>query len=416
MSSPQRPPAKPLGVPEFVGLMASMVSIVALSTDIMLPALDEIGRDLGLADANDAQFIVTSLFIGFGAGQLIAGPLSDRFGRKPVIYVGYVVFIVGCLFSMFAEEFWVMLVGRVLQGLGAAAPRIVTVAIVRDGYEGRAMARIMSIVMAVFILVPAIAPAIGQGVVALSGWRATFGVLLMLAATGSVWFALRQPETLPPGARKPVTVRTLADGFRHVIGERVTVGYTIAAGFIFGGFLGYLSSVQQIYQTTYEVGTLFPLYFGIVALAIGAASIVNARLVMRLGMRVLTGYALMVLTGASLAFLAVVLATDGVPSFALFVAWQLLAFGCIGLLFGNLNALAMGPLGPIAGLGAAITGAVTTLMSLPLGTLVGRLYSGGITPLVGGFALFGLASLVAMLVTERAPPWRLEGAPRDAAV
>ncbi len=416
MPAPPTPPPKPLGLPEFVGLMATMVSIVALSTDIMLPALGQIGRDLGLAGANDAQFIVTSLFVGFGVGQLIAGPLSDRFGRKPVIYGGYVVFIVGCLCSIVAEGFWLMLVGRVLQGLGAAAPRIVTVAIVRDGYEGRAMARIMSIVMVVFILVPAIAPAIGQGVVAVWGWRATFAVLLILAATGSVWFALRQPETFPVEARQPVTVRMLIGGFRQVLGERVTVGYTIAAGFVFGAFLGYLSSVQQIYQATYGVGTLFPFYFGLVALAIGAASILNARLVMRLGMRVLTGYALMVLTGASVVFMPLVVAADGVPNFALFVGWQLVSFGCIGLLFGNLNALAMGPLGRIAGLGAAIVGAVTTLISIPLGALVGRLYSGGVTPLVGGFALLGAASLIAMLITERAPPWRLEGAEREATV
>ena len=195
--APMKAPTKALSIPEFVTLLAAMISILALSIDAMLPALDQIGTDLGVSDANDTQLIVSGMFLGFAAGQIAAGPLSDSFGRKPVIYVGYVIFIAGCIMSMTATVFEVMLAGRVLQGLGAAAPRIVSLALVRDGYEGRAMARIMSIVMAIFILVPAIAPSVGEAVLLVADWRAIFGLLLLMAIIASVWFAARQPEARP---------------------------------------------------------------------------------------------------------------------------------------------------------------------------------------------------------------------------
>ncbi|HEY9038932.1 MAG TPA: MFS transporter, partial [Roseovarius sp.] len=198
-----------LPIPEFVILLAFMVSITALATDIMLPALDVMGHDLGVDDPNSVQLIVSSLFLGFAVGQALAGPLSDSFGRKPVIYGGYVILIIGCLMSLFAASWEMMIAGRVLQGFGAAAPRIVTMALVRDGYEGRAMARIMSIVMALFILVPTIAPALGQVVIWLSGWRATFVVLIVLGIGACLWFALRQPETLPAPMRRPFSARSI---------------------------------------------------------------------------------------------------------------------------------------------------------------------------------------------------------------
>ena len=200
-------PTKPLGIPEFVTLLAMMVSILALSIDAMLPALGQIGVDLGVSDVNDTQLIISAMFLGFAAGQIIAGPVSDSFGRKPVIYGGYAVFIVGCMASMMATNFETMLAGRVLQGLGAAAPRIVSLALVRDGYEGRAMARIMSIVMAIFILVPAVAPGVGQVTLLFAHWRVIFGLLLLMAVIALVWFAARQPETLAVSDRRKFSVQ-----------------------------------------------------------------------------------------------------------------------------------------------------------------------------------------------------------------
>ncbi len=386
---------------EFVTMLATMISILALSIDAMLPALGQIGTDLGVSDANDTQLIVSGMFLGFAAGQIAAGPLSDSFGRKPVIYGGYVIFIAGCIMSMTATVFEVMLAGRVLQGLGAAAPRIVSLALVRDGYEGRAMARIMSIVMAIFILVPAIAPSIGEAVLLVADWRAIFGLLLLMAIIASVWFAARQPETLAVSERRKFSLGNIAGGIREACGFRAAVGYTIAAGIIFGAFLGYLNSAQQVFQTVYGTGKLFAIYFGVAALAIGAASIFNSSVVMRLGMRFMTWRALIGVTVISALFLPDVWQFNGVPPLWLFMVWLLAAFFATGILFGNFNALAMEPLGHMAGLGAAFVGSVSTFIALPLGWAIGHQFDNTVLPLIAGFAVLGAISLFVMWWTER---------------
>lgn len=393
-------PTKPLGMPEFVTMLAMMISILALSIDAMLPALGQIGTDLGVADVNDTQLIVSGMFLGFAAGQLIAGPLSDSFGRKPIIYGGYGFFVAGCVMSMTATNFEVMLAGRALQGLGAAAPRIVSLALVRDGYEGRAMARIMSIVMAIFILVPAIAPSIGEAVLLVADWRAIFGLLLVTAVIATVWFAGRQPETLAVTERRNFSLGNITDGIKEACGHRAAVGYTVASGIIFGAFLGYLSSAQQVFQTVYGTGKLFALYFGVAALAIGAASIFNSNVVMRLGMRFLTWRALFAVTLFSAGFLLAVWLFNGVPPLWSFMVWLLVAFFAVGILFGNFNALAMEPLGHMAGLGAAFVGSVSTFISLPLGWVIGHLFDNTVFPLIAGFAILGAISLVVMWWTE----------------
>ena len=383
-------------------MLAFMVSIVAMATDIMLPALSMIGDDLRVADPNDVQLVVSSLFFGFSIGQLVVGPLSDTFGRRPIIFVGYVVFAVGCVLSIVATDLTTMLVGRFLQGIGAAAPRIVSISLIRDGYAGRAMARIMSIIMSVFILVPALAPSIGQGVIMVSPWRYTFVVLLAMAIMAALWFGFRQPETLAPENRRTLSVSSLVAGCVEALSIRSVLGYTLAAGFIFGAFLAYLGASRQIFQDTLNVGDLFAIYFGVAALALGAASLLNSMLVMRLGMRFLTHLALVALVLLSGGFLVVFHAFDGQPSIALFMTWQLTAFFCVGILFGNLNALAMEPLGHMAGLGAALIGSISTFISLPFGWLIGQMYDGTVLPLVGGFLSLGLAALVAACWTERA--------------
>ena len=355
------------GFVEFVTLTALMISLVALSIDAMLPALREIGDDLGARRANEPQLVVTALFIGLAIAQMIFGPLSDGIGRKPAIYVGMAVFIAGCLMSILATSFTVMLAGRFLQGIGAAGPRTVMVALVRDRYEGRAMARIMSLVMAVFILVPAIAPALGQGILMFGHWRAIFGLLLGLATLALVWFTLRQPETLPVERRASLSAARIALAIREVCVNRIALGYTIAAGLIFGAFVGYLTAAQQIFQEQYGVAERFPLYFATLALAIGGASYVNARLVMRYGMRRLSWAALLAMCGLSLGFLAIALAMAGNPPlWALMVYWMAVFF-CLGLLFGNFNALAMEPMGHIAGVAAAVVGSLTTVISVAPG-------------------------------------------------
>jgi DHA1 family bicyclomycin/chloramphenicol resistance-like MFS transporter len=386
---------------EFVTLTALIVSLVALSIDIMLPALQQIGGELGAPRANDAQLIVSALFVGLAAGQIVYGPLSDSIGRKPAIHAGLLLFILGCLISILATSFPVMLAGRVLQGLGAAGPRSVTIALVRDQYEGRAMARIMSLVMAVFIMVPALAPGIGQIILMIAHWRAIFGFMLAVAAIALVWFALRQPETLAPERRVKFSPSRIVLAVRETCGSRVAFGYTLASGLIFGAFVGYLNSAQQILQMQYGLGELFPLYFGALALAIGCASLVNARLVMRHGMRRLSTWALGLLTGLSLAFLMPATLADGAPPLWALMAYLMVVFFCIGMLFANFNALAMEPLGHIAGVGAAVVGSLTTLISMTLGAAIGRAYDGTVLPLIVGFALLGLVAIAVMRWTER---------------
>ena len=382
-------------------MMALLISLVALSIDAMLPALPEIGADLGVTRANDIQAVISSLLVGLAVGQVICGPLSDSFGRKPVIYGGIAIFVLGCLLSAFSGDLAVMLAGRVLQGVGAAAPRIVTLALVRDQYEGRAMARIMSLVMAVFILVPALAPAIGQGILLIADWRAIFLVFLVLALVGGSWFALRQPETLAPARRAAFAVGPILGALREALRSRIALGYTLAGGLMFGAFVGYLVSAQQILQEQYGLGELFPLYFAVLALAIGSASYVNARLVMRWGMRPLSSWALRSLALLSLGFLGLAWAAAGEPPLWSLMAYLLAAFFCVGLLFGNFNALAMDPLGHIAGVGAAVVGSLQTAISVILGGLIGQAYDGTVLPLVGGFALLALLSIALMTWTER---------------
>jgi DHA1 family bicyclomycin/chloramphenicol resistance-like MFS transporter len=400
-------PTKPLRLAEFIVMLAFMVSIVAMATDIMLPALSMIGEDLRVGDPNDVQLVVSSLFFGFSVGQLIVGPISDTYGRKPVIFVGYFVFVVGCILSISSTDLATMLTGRFLQGVGAAAPRIVSTSLIRDGYVGRAMARIMSIIMSVFILVPAIAPSIGQGVILVLPWRYTFVVLLAMAVVAAVWFGVRQPETLARENRRALSLSNLVAGTIEVLSIRTVFGYTISMGFIFGAFLSYLGASRQIFQDALNVGDMFAIYFGVAALALGAASLLNSMLVMRLGMRLLTHWALVALVLLSGAFFAVFQSFDGQPSVSLFMAWQLAAFFCVGILFGNLNALAMEPLGHIAGLGAALIGSISTFISLPFGWLIGQMYDGTVLPLVGGFFSLGLAALIAARWTERALPFRV---------
>lgn len=378
---------------EFVALTASMIALVALSTDAMLPALSTIGLELGARQANDNQLIISLLFFGMALGQLIYGPLSDSTGRKPAIYLGFLIFMLGCLLAIFAPSFQVMLIGRFLQGMGVAGPRSVATALVRDQYEGRGMARVMSFVMAVFILVPIIAPSIGQAIVLLVNWRGIFVLYLLLAIIVSIWFAIRQPETLPPERRIPFTVMRLRHAFAEVLTNRITFGYTITAGFVSGAFLGYLNSAQQIFQQTYGLGERFPLYFATLAFGSGAASYLNGRFVLQYGMRNLSHRALLVNTTLSSLIFLFALTQDGLPPLWLVTIYFIIIFFTIGMLFGNLNALAMEPLGHIAGVGAAVIGSLSTLLSTILGTIVGQSFNGTILPLVGGFAILGLLSL-----------------------
>jgi len=400
MSNPKAATGPRLG--EFVALMALMTSLVAMAIDLMLPALSTIGADLGVQRPNDNQLVLTMIFLGLAVGQLFYGALSDTVGRKRAIYLGYAVFFAGSLLSIFAVSFPMMLAGRLMQGLGVAGPRGVSMALIRDRFEGRAMAQVMSFITVIFILVPVIAPSLGQAILLVADWRAIFVVLFILGVISLLWFGLRQPETLPAARRAPFSAGRIARALREVLSNPIALGYTLMAGLIAAALQGYLSSAQQIFQFQYGLGTLFPLFFAVNALAIGLASFVNGRLVMRYGMRTLLRTALLTLCALSVVFVGVALATGGQPPLWLFMAYLMPSFFCIGILFGNMNALAMEPLGHIAGVGAAVVGSLSTLVATPLGAGIGQAYNGTVTPLALGFAAFGLGALALMRWAEGA--------------
>jgi DHA1 family bicyclomycin/chloramphenicol resistance-like MFS transporter len=389
------------GFVEFVTLIALIISLVALSIDAMLPALPQIAADLAVAQINDSQYVISIFFAGMALGQMLFGPMSDSIGRKRSIMAGFAVFAVGCVMSVMAVDFEAMLLGRFLQGLGASGPRIVSIALVRDKYKGREMARVMSFVMTIFILVPVFAPALGQLILFFADWRFIFGSFLILTLLTSIWFWCRQPETLKPEQRIAFSFSRVASDTLSILRIRTALGYTITMGFVFGAFVGYLSSSQQIFQVQYRLHDLFPLYFGILACSIGCASLVNARLVMRYGMRRLSGVALQVICCLSIPFFVLILSFDGHPPLSILMAYLLIIFFFFGILFGNLNALAMEPLGHIAGLGSAVVGSLSTIISVAFGVVVANSYDQTIYPLVLGFALLGTAALITMRWTER---------------
>jgi MFS transporter, DHA1 family, multidrug resistance protein len=378
---------------EFVIVITMTMSLAALSTDMMLPALAQIGSDLGVRNANDRQLIVSLLFLGLAIGQIFFGPLSDKTGRKPAIYLGYVLFISGALLSVFSINFPMTLAGRLLQGIGISAPRSVTLALVRDRFEGRAMARVMSFVMTVFILVPMIAPSFGQAILLISGWRAVFVALVLMAIFTLVWFAIRIPETLEAEKRAPFKLGRIAKAMLEVLRMRTALGYTISAGLVAGAFIGYLNSAQQIYQEQYALGERFPIYFGVVAFSIGVASFLNARLVMRFGMRFLVRGSLRTILLLAVLGFTISQIFGGQPPFWFLMSYLMLSFFCIGILFGNQNSLAMEPLGHLAGVGAAVVGSLSTLIATPLGTVIGQSYNGTVLPLIMGLGVLALFSI-----------------------
>ena len=385
---------------EFVILMAMMMSLTAFSIDAMLPALPQIGSDLNVQNANSRQLVISTIFLGLALGQLFFGPLSDKTGRKPAIYAGYALFLAGAILSILATSFPVMLLGRLLQGIGLSAPRAVTLALVRDRFEGRAMAQVMSFIITTIILIPMIAPSLGQAILLFSGWRAIFGSFMLMAIITLAWFALRMPETLSPENRAPFSLQRIFTATLEILKTRAALGYTVSAGLISGAFLGYLNSSQQIFQEQYALGELFPIFFGVVAFSVGVASLLNTRLVIRFGMRFLVSWSLRIIFGLSLIALLIALLSAGQPPLWFFMIYLMLVFFCVGILFGNQNTLAMEPLGHMAGIGAAVVGSLSTLISMLLGTMIGQNYNGTIFPLVAGMAILTGLSIFVVRWTE----------------
>lgn len=383
----------------FIVMMASFMASVAISIDAMLPALEVIGRDLGVADPNHTQYILVLIFAGMAVGQMICGPLSDAIGRKKVLYGGLVVYAVGSLICMFAPSLTVMLAGRLLQGLGVSGPYVCAVAIIRDKYSGRDMARIMSLVMMIFILVPSIAPALGQSILFFFSWHYIFALLFAVAVALFCWVRVGLEETLPPEKRIRLRALDMWEGFREVTSNPVTRGYMICMGLAFGGFMGYLNSTRQIFQDQFGTGAYFSAYFGGLALVFGLSSMVNARIVARFGMKLLCRYAVSAVILSSVLFLAYCHFSG--DALIPFLAYAAVLYFAMGLMFGNLNAVAMEPMGHVAGIASAVIGATSSVISLSLGTLIGQLYNGTLMPVTLGFLLLGVLSLGVMNRADR---------------
>jgi MFS transporter, DHA1 family, multidrug resistance protein len=390
-----------LSFAEFVALIAVLMALTALAVDIMLPALPMIADDFAIADANDRQLVVTAYMLGFAAGMPIYGPLSDRFGRKVMLMIGLGIFVVASLGTLVVDSYSGLLLLRALQGIGSASPRIVGIAVVRDKFEGRDMARVMSFVMMVFILLPMLAPAMGSGLLFLGSWHLIFVALLLVGAAIAIWVQVRLPETRLAEDREPLSLRWLGHALYRTITNRETLGYTIATAFIFGPLLGYINSAQQIFIEVFDVGDLFPVFFALISTALAAAAFLNGRLVVRIGMRPLSHAALVGFVAIAVVHLAVVLWVDGIPSIWMFSAFLAANLFCFGMMMPNFNAMAMEPLGNIAGVAASFVGAITTAGAAVFGWYIGHLYDGTVVPLLGGYVVLGGLSLIIILITER---------------
>lgn len=396
------PAAQKPGFVEFVLIVALMMGLISLSIDNLLPAFAPIQADFGIADPNALQWVLTSYMIGFAAMQLVYGPLSDVVGRRPTMMAGLVVYIAGSLLALVADSFTLLLIARGVQGLGAAAARVLAVAIVRDRFAGREMARVMSMVIMVFLIVPVFAPAIGAFFLWLGGWHYIFLSMLGLALIVAVWFGLRMPETLHPEYRFPFSLTRIGQGVRLTATNRVAVGYASGMGLMMGCIMAYVGMAQPIFETeVYGLGPLFPLAFGLIAVVMGLASLTNARLVRRVGMRRMSHVGLCGFILASALQLGVAFLFDGRPPLLLFgVLLALSQFG-FSLTMPNFNSMAMEPLGAVAGTASSFLGFYTTLLGALLGLGIGQFFDGTVIPLSAGYLGLGVTSLLIVLWTER---------------
>ncbi|MET0137683.1 MAG: multidrug effflux MFS transporter [Sphingobium sp.] len=383
---------------EFVTLLAAIMAVNALGVDLMLPALPAIGHDLGMRTANAQQWVVTAYVFGLAIGQLLYGPLADRYGRRPVLLIALSGFVLSCVVGAAAQTFDTMIAARILQGVMAASTRVIAVTVVRDHYSGRRMAQTMSLIQMVFFLVPILAPTLGSGLLLLGPWRMIFYVLGGFAALVCLWAAIRLTETLPPAARRPLSVASLLNAGRQTLTNRFSLGYSLAGAMTFGGIIAFVSSAEQLFVETFHQGGRFTLLFGLCAFAMGMASFVNSRLVERLGTRLISHTAVCVLILLSLIHLAVVL--SHVETLAIYVTIQALSMGCIGLCGANFGAMAMAPVGHIAGSASSVQGAVSSLGAVVVGSAIGQSYDGTTFAIAAGYLGIGLGVLAIIFVVE----------------
>ncbi|MCF6308233.1 MAG: multidrug effflux MFS transporter [Flavobacteriaceae bacterium] len=387
---------------EFVALMAFLMSVVALAIDALLPALDIIGNSISTQSAVDNQLLITMIFVGLGFGPLLFGPISDSLGRKPVVFMGFAIFIIASFICVYSENLTVMIIGRILQGVGLSAPRTISVAIIRDLYSGDKMAKIMSFVVVIFLLVPIIAPALGKFMLDHYNWQAIFYIQIVFSLLIAFWFWKRQRETLIPEKRIKLDTSLFVNGYKELIRYKQTMGYTFISGFVTGSFMVYLSSSQQVFQEQYGLKEAFPYIFAGLAVATGTAIFLNGMFVLRFGMRKLITWALFGFFGVSILYVFFFYSSNN-PSIEIILVFFAMQFFFLGFLFGNLRAIAMQPVGHIAGIAAAITGLISTLMAVPISVFIGRYVLDTALPLFIGFSICSFFSILILIYLKRGP-------------
>jgi len=404
IAAPERPvidkpsPHPGVGFVEFVALMAGMMAINGLAIDSMLPALPAIGDELGLAFENQRQWIITAYLLGFGAFQIVYGPLADRFGRRPILLFGIGTYALFSLLAAFSTSFEFMMLTRVVQGVGSAASRVLVIAIVRDCYSGRQMAKVMSLSMIVFLTVPILAPSIGQAIMLIATWHWIFAGLAIFAALLLVWAFIRLPETLHPEDRLPIEVGRIAQAFRTVLTNRIAVGYMLAMTLVLGALFGFINSAQQVFVDVFDEPGRFTFIFALIALSIAAASFVNSRVVEKLGTRRVSHSAL--IGFAFFAGVNLITALTGHQTLTSFAILQAATMFCFGLTGPNFGAMAMEPVGHVAGTASSIQGFVTTLGGAIIGFLIGQQFNGTTVPMLAGYVGLGTLAIVVVWIAE----------------
>jgi len=406
MTQPASASPAPLALPsrvEFVALMAMLFATIAFSIDAMMPALPSFAAEFSPEAPNTAQMVITSFVLGMGIGTLFTGPLSDRFGRKPVMVGGALLYITCAVVAMVAESLFALLAARLVQGIGAAGPRVVALAVIRDLYAGRGMAQIISLVMMVFALIPAGAPLAGALIIAVSSWHMIFLAFALFGTVSMLWLMLRLPETLAPENRRPFRARllwgALKEMFQHPVVRLTIFVQTLCFAMLFST----IASIHPIYDKGFGMADSFPYWFGLTALLSASSSYLNARLVMRIGMRRLVNAMLTVQIVASTIMTALILSgLSGTPLFVAFFVWQVIQFFQAGLVLGNLNALAMEPMGHIAGMAASVIGSCATVGSVFLAVPVGLMFDGTALPLCASTLVFAMIGLWLMQRLRRA--------------
>ena len=380
--------------------MACLMSIVALSIDTILPALQPIGSSVGTKTPNENQLLITMIFLGLGFGQLIFGPISDSFGRKPVVYIGFGVFVLASFLCIYAPNIKIMVLGRIFQGIGLSASRSISIAMIRDRFEGDYMAKIMSFVVTIFILVPIIAPSLGKFLLDNYGWESIFYSQLVFGILVLIWFWKRQPETLPLIYKKNFSFSIFTQGSIEFLKHRSAVIYTMISGLATGSFMVFLSTSQHIFEVQYGLINEFPYIFGALAFSVGLATFTNGALVVKFGMRKLVNVFIVVFSISSLSYTLLYFGTSN-PDISILICFLGIQFFSVGFLFGNVRSLAMQPLGHIAGIGAAINGFVSTIMAVPIATLIGGFVETTALPLFVGFTVCGFISLLLLLLVKK---------------